>query len=27
MMYIRPSAHAELKRDVAAFIRSASGVR
>jgi carboxypeptidase C (cathepsin A) len=24
MMYIRPSAHAELKRDVAAFIRSAS---
>ena len=27
MMYIRPSAHAELKRDVAAFIRSASGAR
>jgi carboxypeptidase C (cathepsin A) len=24
MMYIRPSAHAELKRDVAAFIRTAS---
>jgi len=24
MMYIRPSAHAELKRDVAAFIRNAS---
>jgi len=27
MMYIRPSAHAQLKRDVAAFIRSASGGR
>jgi len=27
MMYIRPSAHAELKRDVAAFIRLASGTR
>jgi len=27
MMYIRPSAHAELKRDVAAFIRLASGAR
>ena len=27
MMYIRPSAHAQLKRDLAAFIRSASGGR
>ena len=27
MMYIRPSAHAELKRDVAAFVRLASGTR
>jgi carboxypeptidase C (cathepsin A) len=27
MMYIRPSAHAELKRDAAAFIRLASGTR
>jgi len=24
MMYIRPSAHAELKKDTAAFIRAAS---